>query len=107
MQWFRILINAASVDSVAECITDGAFQCFESSEQQVTFRGRLHGISKVTSSLLVACLETYFAEEDSTVAVQGVHLDVDKRGSYKQWTRGPGTGDPGTRGPEDPSTYSL
>ena len=34
-------------------------------------------------------------------------------GSYKQWTRGPRTGDPrtrgpGTRGPEDPpSTYSL
>ena len=23
------------------------------------------------------------------------------RGSYKQWTRGPGTGDPRTRGPED------
>ena len=29
------------------------------------------------------------------------------RGSYEQWTRGPGdprTGDPGTRGPEDPRT---
>ena len=62
----------------AECITEGAFQCFENSEQQVTFRARLHGTSEVTSSQLVAYLETYFAEVDSTIAIQGVRLDVDK-----------------------------
>ena len=34
----------------AEHITEGAFQCFENSEQQVTFRARLHGTAQVTIS---------------------------------------------------------
>ena len=38
----------------AECITEGAFQCFDNSEQQqVTFRARLHGTAQVTSSQLL------------------------------------------------------
>ena len=61
-----------------ERITEGAFQCFENSDQQVTFRARLHGTSQVTSSQLVAYLETFVAETDSTIAVQHLRLDVDR-----------------------------
>ena len=62
----------------AEHITDGAFQCFESSDQQVTFRARLHGTAQVTSSQLVAYLETFANQADSTTAVQGLRLNVDR-----------------------------
>ena len=62
----------------AEHITDGAFQCFESSDQQVTFRARLHGTAQVTSSQLVAYLEIFVSRTDSTIAVQGLRLDVDR-----------------------------
>ena len=62
----------------AECITEGAFQCFESSDQQVTFRARLHGTAQVTSSQLVAYLEIFVSRTDSTIAVQGLRLDVDR-----------------------------
>ena len=61
----------------AECITEGAFQCFEHSEQQVTFRARLCGTAQTNTSLLLAYLETFVAQTDSTIAVQGVRLDVD------------------------------
>ena len=61
----------------AERITESAFQCFENSDQQVTFRARLHGASQVTSSQLVAYLETFVAQTDSTIAVQHLCLDVD------------------------------
>ena len=62
----------------AECITEGAFQCFENSEQQVTFRARLHGTAQVTSSQLLVYLETFAAQTDSTIAVQGLRLNVDR-----------------------------
>ena len=62
----------------AEHITDGAFQCFESSDQQVTFRARLHATVKVTSSQLVAYLEAFANQADSTIAVQGLRLNVDR-----------------------------
>ena len=61
-----------------EQITEGAFQCFENSEQQVTFRARLHGTAQVTSSQLVAYLETFVNQADSTIAVQGLRLNVDR-----------------------------
>ena len=63
----------------AEQITEGAFQCFEDSDQQVTFRARLRGTVQVTSSQLLAYLETFVTKTDSstTIAVQGVRLDVD------------------------------
>ena len=63
----------------AECITEGAFQCFDNSEQQqVTFRARLHGTAQVTSSQLLAYLENFAARPDSTIAVQGLRLNVDR-----------------------------
>ena len=62
----------------AEGITEGAFQCFENSDQQVTFRARLHGTAQVTSSQLVAYLEIFVSQRDSTIAVQGLRLDVDR-----------------------------
>ena len=63
----------------AECITEGAFQCFDDSEQQqVTFRARLHGTAQVTSSQLLAYLESFASRADSTIAVQGLRLDVDR-----------------------------
>ena len=61
----------------AECITESAFQCFENSERQVTFRARLCGIAQTNTSLLLAYLEIFVAQTDSTIAVQGVRLDVD------------------------------
>ena len=61
----------------AECITEDAFQCFENSEQQVTFRARLCGTAQTNTSLLLAHLETFVSQTDSTIAVQGVRLDVD------------------------------
>ena len=61
-----------------EQITEGAFQCFENSEQQVTFRARLCGTAQVTSSQLVAYLELFVSQTDSTIAVQGLRLDVDR-----------------------------
>ena len=60
----------------AERITEGAFQCFEHSERQVTFRARLHGTVKMESLQLLAYLETFAAQADSTIAVQGLRLNV-------------------------------
>ena len=60
-----------------ECITEDAFQCFENSNQQVTFRARLCGTAQTNTSLLLAHLETFATQTDSTIAVQGVRLDVD------------------------------
>ena len=60
-----------------ENITESAFQCFANSEQQVTFRARLHGTAQVTSSQLIAYLGTFVFRTDSTIAVQGLRLDVD------------------------------
>ena len=58
-------------------ITESAFQCFPNSEQQVTFRARLHGTARVTSSQLITYLGTFVSRTDSTIAVQGLRLDVD------------------------------
>ena len=60
----------------AEQITEGAFQCFEDSDQQVTFRARLRGTVQATSSQLLAYLVTK-TDSSTTIAVQGVRLDVD------------------------------
>ena len=61
-----------------EHITECAFQCFENSEQQVTFRARLHGTSQVPSSQIIVHLQTYFTQDTPpTIAVQGLHLNVD------------------------------
>ena len=60
-----------------EYITESAFQCFPNSEQQVTFRARLHGTARVTSSQLIGYLEAFVSRTDSTIAVQGLRLDVD------------------------------
>ena len=60
-----------------EYITESAFQCFPNSEQQVTFRARLHGTAQVTSSQLITYLEAFVSRTDSTIAVQGLRLDVD------------------------------
>ena len=61
-----------------ERITEGAFQCFEGSEQQVTLRARLHGTAQVTSSQLLAYLEVFVSQTEFTIAVQGLRLDVDR-----------------------------
>ena len=58
-----------------ERITEGAFQCFDS-EQQVTFRARLHGTARVTSSQLLTYIEQWRAG-GVTIPVQGVRLSVD------------------------------
>ena len=60
-----------------ERITESAFQCFENSVQQVTFRARLRGTGQASSSQLIAHLQTFVAQPDSTIAVQGLRLDVD------------------------------
>ena len=60
-----------------ECILEDAFQCFENSDQQVTFRARLCGTAQTNTSLLLEHLETFVSQTDSTIAVQGVRLDVD------------------------------
>ena len=60
-----------------ECILEDAFQCFENSDQQVTFRARLCGTAQTNTSLLLEHLENFVTQTDSTIAVQGVRLDVD------------------------------
>ena len=61
----------------AECITEGAFQCFENSERQVTFRARLCGTAQTNTSLLLTYLEIFVTQTDSTIAMQGVRLNVE------------------------------
>ena len=62
-----------------EYITESAFKCFPNSEQQVTFQARFHGTAQVTNSQLIAYLGTSNSvfRTDSTIAVQGLCLDVD------------------------------
>jgi len=61
----------------ADHITEDAFQCFANSEQQVTFRARMHGTAQATSSQLLRNIETWVAQMDSTIAIQGVRLHID------------------------------
>ena len=60
----------------AEQITDYAFQCFSNSDQQVTFRARLHGTAPATSSQLIEDIQQWLNTK-TPVAVQGVRVNVD------------------------------
>ena len=57
----------------AERITDYAFQCFPNSDQQVTFRARLHGTAHANSSQLIE----QWVNTGSSIAVQGVRMNID------------------------------
>ena len=59
-------------------ITEKVFQCFANSEQWVTFRATLHGTTQATSSQLLTNIETWVAQTDTTIAIQGVRLHVDR-----------------------------
>ena len=58
-------------------ITEYAFQCFANSEYKVTFRARLHGTAQATSSQLLTNIETWVAQTDTTIAIQGVRVHID------------------------------
>ena len=60
----------------ADYITDYAFQCFPNSDQQVTFRARLHGAAHATSSQLIEDIEQW-VNTGTSIAVQGVRINVD------------------------------
>ena len=60
----------------AEYITDYAFQCFPNSDQQVTFRARLHETAHATSSQLIKDIEQW-VNRGTSIAVQGVRVNVD------------------------------
>ena len=60
----------------AEHITDYAFQCFPNSDQQVTFRARLHESAHATSVQLVQDVEVW-ANTGTSIAVQGVRINID------------------------------
>jgi len=44
----------------------------------VTFRAILHGTAQATSSQLLRNIETWVAQMESTIAIQGVRLHVDR-----------------------------
>ena len=60
----------------AEYITDYALQCFPNSDQQVTFRARLHGTAHANSSQLTEDIQQWINTE-MPVAVQGVRINID------------------------------
>ena len=60
----------------AEHITDYAFQCFQNSNQQVTFRARLHEIVHATSVQLIQGVEVW-VNTGTSIAVQGVRMNID------------------------------
>ena len=60
----------------AENITEYAFQCFPNSDQQVTFRARLHGTAHVTSVQLVEDIQQW-VNTKIPVVVQGVRVNID------------------------------
>ena len=60
----------------AEYITDYAFQCFPNSDQQVTFRARLHETVHATSVQLIQDIEQW-VNRGTSIAVQGVRINVD------------------------------
>ena len=59
-----------------EYITDYAFQCFPNSDQQVTFRARLHGTAHATSVQLIQDIE-FWINRGSSIAVHGVRINID------------------------------
>ena len=60
----------------AEYITDYAFQCFPNSDQQVTFRARLHETAHATSVQLIEDIEQW-VNTGMSIAVQGVRINID------------------------------
>ena len=60
----------------AEYITDYAFQCFPNSDQQVTFRARLHETVHATSVQLIQDIEQW-VNRGTSIAVQGVRVNID------------------------------
>ena len=60
----------------AEYITDYAFQCFPNSDQQVTFRARLHGTANATSVQLIEDIQQW-VNTKMPVAVQGVRVNTE------------------------------
>ena len=60
----------------ADYITDCAFQCFPNSDQQVTFRAKLHGTAHVTSIQLIEDTQQW-VNTKAPVAVQGVRVNID------------------------------
>ena len=59
-----------------EHITDYAFQCFPNSDQQVTFRAKLHETVHATSVQLIQDIE-FWINQGTSIAVQGVRVNVD------------------------------
>jgi len=66
----------ANVDS-AQNILNYAFECSETNQNTVTFRGELFGTAQVTSSQLISYIERWITVE-GIVAVQGLRLRVDR-----------------------------
>ena len=60
----------------AEHITDYAFQCFPNSDQQVTFRARLHETTHATSVQLIQNIDIW-VNTGTSIAVQGVRISID------------------------------
>ena len=60
----------------AEYITEDAFQCFPNSDQQVTFRARLHETVHATSVQLIQDIEVWI-NRGTSIAVQGVRVNID------------------------------
>ena len=61
----------------AEYITDSAFHCFPNSDQQVTFRARLHETVHATSVQLIEYIQQWVNTTEISIVVQGVRLDID------------------------------
>ena len=59
-----------------EHITDYAFQCFPNSDQQVTFRAKLHGTALANSIQLIENIQQWVNTE-MPVVVQGVRVNTD------------------------------
>ena len=61
----------------AQNILNYAFECSETNQNTVTFRGELLGTAQVTSSQLISYIEHWITVE-GIVAVQGLRLRVDR-----------------------------
>ena len=61
----------------AQNILNYAFECSETNQNTVTFRGELLGTAQVTSSQLISYIERWITVE-GIVAVQGLRLRVDR-----------------------------
>ena len=60
----------------AAYITDYAFQCFPNSDQQVTFRARLHETAHTTSVQLIQDVDVW-VNTGTSIAVQGLRINID------------------------------